>query len=247
MKDFLGDAKASAIIALIITFGAYIIGTIYYFFQGKGSVSWLFCLFFFLIVFVVLLISARSYDEEYKAKKQLKARRKAQIQERRESLIQARRTKAEEYDSQYGNCTKVITSPTDNGFDLIRVYESSLTIIIKDIPYKFNEIIGYSLNDNSRIIKGELSSSTYTSNASTIGRTVVGAALGGVAGAVIGGATAKQTTEYKQSEDKTIHDYSININVNRLSEPLVKLHIGKNEDLANEIAALINAIVVRNK
>ena len=91
-----------------------------------------------------------------------------------------------------------------------------------------------------------MSSSTSTSNVSALGRAVVGAALGGVAGAVIGGATAKQTTEYKQGENKTIHDYTVNINVNRLSEPLVKLYIGKDEDLANEIAALINAIVTRN-
>ena len=97
------------------------------------------------------------------------------------------------------------------------------------------------------MIKGEISSSTTTSNASALGRAVVGAALGGVAGAVIGGATAKQKTEYQQGIDKTIHDYTVNINVNRLSEPLVKLHIGENEDIANEVAALINAIVVRNK
>jgi hypothetical protein len=31
--------------------------------------------------------------------------------------------------------------------------------------------------------------------------------LGGVAGAVIGGTTAKQNTQFKQGEDKTIHDY----------------------------------------
>jgi hypothetical protein len=119
-------------------------------------------------------------------------------------------------------------------------------ILINDVKYGFDEIIGYSLTDNSRVIKGELSSSTSTSNTSAIGRAVVGAALGGVAGAVIGGATAKQTTEYKQEGDKTIHDFTVNINVNRLSEPLVKLYIGRNEDLVNEITALINAIVVRN-
>lgn len=246
MKDFLSDAKACTIISAIITFVAYIIGTIYYYFVGYGSVSWLFCLILFLFVFIILLISTRSYNDEYKYKKQLEKRRKAQIQEKKENQIQDRTNKAHEYDSQYGDCTKVISNPNDNDINFIRVYESSSTIIIKDLPFKFNEIIGYNLTDNSKVIKGELSSSISISNASTIGRAVVGAALGGVAGAVIGGATAKQTAEYKQGEDKTIHDYVVYININRLSDPLVKLYIGKHEDLANEVAALVNAIIVMN-
>lgn len=246
MKDFLSDAKACAIISLIVTVGAYLIGTLFLYFNGKGSVSWVFCMFFYLIVFGILLIATRSYNDEYQLEKQIQKRIATQLQQEKENEILLTANQAQEYDAQYGDCTKVISSPKGNNPNFIRVYEGSSTIILTDIPYKFEEIIGYNLTDNSRVIKGELSSSTSTSNTSAIGRAVVGAAIGGVAGAVIGGATAKQTTKYNQGEDMTVHDYTINVNVNRLSDPLVKLHIGKDEGLANEIVALINAVVIRN-
>lgn len=246
-NSFKSDAKASGILAVIFTVAAYIIGSIYFYFTGSNdSVSWVFILVFFIIVYAILLYAVRGYNDEYKAEKDLERRKAIQIQEKKEAQESVRLTRIAEYESLYGECTKVISNPGDSSQDFIRVYEKPSVIIIKDEKYSFDEIIGYNLTDNSRVIKGELSSSTSTSNASAVGRAVVGAALGGVAGAVIGGATAKQTTEYKQGEDKTIHDFSVNINVNRLSEPLVKLHIGRNEDLANEITALINAIVVRN-
>lgn len=243
--SFLSDAKASAILATIFTFGAFVVGSIYYYLQGRGSVTWQFCLIFFLVTFIIFLVSVRSYNDDYKAKKELERRKTLQIQEKKEVSERERQNQITEYESQYGQCTKVISNPSDFSHD-IRVYEESSVIILNGEKYYFNEIIGYNLSDNSKVIKGEISSSTSTSNASALGRAVVGAALGGVAGAVIGGATAKQKTEYQQGIDKTIHDYTVNINVNRLSEPLVKLHIGENEDIANEIAALINAIVARN-
>jgi hypothetical protein len=202
-------------------------------------------LIFFLVTFIIFLVSVRSYNDDYKAKKELERRKTLQIQEKKEVSERERQKQITEYESQYGQCTKVISNPSDSSHD-IRVYEESSVIILNGEKYYFNEIIGYNLSDNSKVIKGEISSSTSTSNASALGRAVVGAALGGVAGAVIGGATAKQKTEYQQGIDKTIHDYTVNINVNRLSEPLVKLHIGENEDIANEVAALINAIVARN-
>lgn len=243
-----GDVKACGILAVIITIVAYIIGSTYYYLtSSRDSVSWQFIVIFFIVVFVILLIATRSVNEDLKEKEDLKRRKAIQIQEKKAALAREKQTRIEEYEAQYGECTKVISNPGDSNQDFIRVYEQPAVIIINDVKYGFDEIIGYCLTDNSRVIKGELSSSTSTSNTSAIGRAVVGAALGGVAGAVIGGATAKQTTEFNQGEDKTIHDFTVNINVNRLSEPLVKLHIGKNEDLANEIAALINAIVVRNK
>lgn len=203
-----------------------------------------------VVAFAIVKVANVKERKEEKKRKQIEEERIRLLQKEKkekETRMRERQSKLEEYNVQYGECTKAISNPSDLLVDYIRVYEKPSVIIINDEKYEFNEIIGYNLTDNSKVIKGELSSSTSTSNASAIGRAVVGAALGGVAGAVVGGTTAKQKTEYKQGEDKTIHDFTVNINVNRLSEPLVKLHVGKNEDLANEIAALINAIVVRNK
>lgn len=208
-----------------------------------------------LVIITVIIgfaiVKATNIKEEEKINKIKQAEdRLAQLRQKeiaeKNARAKEKQKKDDGYESLYGVCAKEISNPNDFLRDYIRVYENSSIILINDVKYGFEEIIGYNLTDNSTVVKGGLSSSTSTSSASAIGRAVVGAALGGVAGAIIGGSTAKQTTEYKQGDDKTIHDYSININVNRLSEPLVKLHLGKNEDLANEISALINAIVVRN-
>lgn len=210
-----------------------------------------------LVVIIAIIIALgiakflnTNEKEEIKKRKMIYEERRKMIEKEKvekETRIRERQTKIETYKTQFGKCTKAISNPHDSMRDYIRVYEESSVILINDVKYRFDEIIGYNLTDNSKVIKGELSSSTSTSSPSAIGRAVVGAALGGVAGAVIGGTTAKQKTEFKQGEDKTIHDFTVNINVNRLSEPLVKIHIGNNEDLSNEISALINAIVARNK
>lgn len=212
------------------------------------TAKWIFIIFVVLLLVYVVFKAVRNRTERKNMKskeRRIEIEKRFELKKKESELNKLR--KITEYDRCYGVCNKVITNPNNLNIDFVRVYEKSSVIIINDEKYDFNEIIGYNLSDNSKVIKGEISSSTTTSNASAIGRAVVGAALGGVAGAVIGGATAKQKTEYQQGIDKTIHDYTVNINVNRLSEPLVRLHIGENEDIANEVAALINAIVVRNK
>lgn len=202
----------------------------------------------FLIVVIYLYSrSQKNIAEEREEKEKRRQLRHEEFLLKQKKEEEIKQRKIQEYEDNYGSCTKVIPNPKDNFCDYVRVYDKASVILLNDTVYDFAEIIGYSLTDNSTVIKGELSSTTSTSNTSAIGRAVVGVAIGGVAGAVIGGATAKQKTEFKQGNDKTIHDYTVNVNINSLTEPLVKLHIGKYEDTANEIAALINAIVVRNR
>ena len=203
-----------------------------------------------ILAYAIWIIIKKADDKEVEERKralQIEEHNRLQIKLQKKEENERRLRKINEYETAYGECTKVISNPNNSNCDFIRVYEKQSIILINEAKYGFDEIIGFKLTDNSRVIKGDLSSSTSTSNTSAIGRAVVGAALGGVAGAVIGGTTAKQNTQFKQGEDKTIHDYTVNINVNRLSEPLIMLHVGNNEGIANEIAALINAIVVRNK
>ena len=78
------------------------------------------------------------------------------------------------------------------------------------------------------------------------GRAVVGGILTGGAGAVIGGATAKKTTVSKQSSDKVYHDYTILINVDSLSDPIIKIPMGSDGKTVNEIVAMMNVIIHRN-
>lgn len=219
--------------------------------RTKGFVAFLKQVFIVAVILIAFIFFYKRFqkhiDEEKNKAEKWKQQQKEKIMLKQKEEEKKKQQKNKNYENNYGSCTKVIPNPKDTTCDYVRVYDKASVIILNDTVYDFAEIIGYSLTDNSTVVKGELSSTTSTSNASAIGRAVVGVAIGGVAGAVIGGATAKQKTEYKQGNDKTIHDYTVNININSLSEPLVKLHIGKYEDTANEIAALINAIVVRNR
>ena len=181
-----------------------------------------------IAAFAIWIIIKRADDKEVEERKrvlQIEEHNRLQIKLQKKEEREKRLRQINEYETAYGECTKVISSPSNSSCDFIRVYEKQSIILINEAKYGFDEIIGYNLTDNSRVIKGDLSSSTSTSSSSVIGRAIVGAALGGVAGAVIGGTSAKQNTQFKQGEDKTIHDYIVNVNVNRLSEPLVRLHV----------------------
>jgi hypothetical protein len=78
-----------------------------------------------------------------------------------------------------------------------------------------------------------------------LGRSVVGSVLGGTAGAIIGGTTAQQKTEYIQEDDRTIHDYTVIININSISNPVIRIHTGRDGKLTNEIVGLMNVIISR--
>lgn len=71
--------------------------------------------------------------------------------------------------------------------------------------------------------------------------------LTGGVGAVVGGATARKETTVKQENDKIIHDYTVIININSLSEPIVKIPLGTDGTKVNEIVGLMNVIISRKK
>lgn len=79
-----------------------------------------------------------------------------------------------------------------------------------------------------------------------IGRAVVGGVLAGGAGAVIGGTTAAKdtVTVATHANDTVIHDYTVVINVNSFSNPVVRIPLGK--DKVNEIVGLMNVIINAN-
>jgi hypothetical protein len=76
-------------------------------------------------------------------------------------------------------------------------------------------------------------------------RAVVGEVLIGGAGAIIGGSTASKTTISTQENDKVVHNYTIIVNVDSLSEPIIRVHIGTDGKTVNEIVGLMNVIINR--
>ena len=115
----------------------------------------------------------------------------------------------------------------------------------KDLP--MSDIISCTFNDNQRVEKGKVSYETKASTGNMAKRAVVGGILLGGTGAVIGGATAKTDTVVNQENDKIINDYTVIININSLSDPIVRIHLGKDGVKVNEIVGLMNVIINRRK
>lgn len=118
-------------------------------------------------------------------------------------------------------------------------------ILGNDLP--MCDVLSCTFNDNQEVIKGKVTYETKTKSGNMVKRAVVGDVLFGGAGAVIGGSTAKKTTTAIQENDKIQHDYTVIINVNSLSNPVIRIYLGQKGHKVNEIVGLMNVIIGRNK
>ena len=127
----------------------------------------------------------------------------------------------------------------------IHVYESKKNVFILGNKYNFNDIISCTFSDSPTTIKGKINATTKTNTGSMLGRAIVGDLVAGPAGAIIGGSTAEKNIEFIQENDTIIHDYTVIININSISNPIIRVHTGKRGGLTNEIVALMNVIIAR--
>jgi uncharacterized membrane protein len=198
------------------------------------------------IIFVVIFIIAAISGSQEEAKK--KAREEQLRLEREEKL----KIQTEEYNAlkQQFLATNGVPdkSLVISDLDLnseIHVYESSKKVFILGKEYSFKDVISCTFSDNPRIVKGKITAVTKSKNGNVIGRAIVGDVVAGPAGAIIGGTTAKKNTEYIQEDDKTIHDYTVIINMNSIAEPIIRIHTGEDGKLTNEIVGLMRVIISR--
>ena len=117
--------------------------------------------------------------------------------------------------------------------------------------YSFSDILNCTAEDDYKVIKGktEYTSQTKAKNGSTVGRAIVGGVLAGGAGAIIGGATAKKETKTiaHQKDDIIIHNYTIVVNVNSLTNPIVTIPLKSDKAKMNEIVGVLNVIINNNR
>lgn len=182
-------------------------------------------------------------EERKRKQEERKALKQAEI-EQKSPIYNAQK---EELILKYGQPDKSIPFEELNLQKEIIVFGkvNRIWLLGKDLP--MSDILSCTFNDNQRIKKGGVSYETKTSTGNMAKRAIVGGVLTGGVGAVVGGATARKETTVKQENDKVIHDYTVIININSLSEPIIKIPLGTDDAKVNEIVGLMNVIISRHK
>ncbi len=160
-------------------------------------------------------------------------------------IIPAYNTSLQELVKKYGSPTKSIVIEKYNLNKEIIVFEEAKRIWIcgNDLPMR--SILSCTYSDSPVTTKGKITSTTNTNNSNMVKRAVIGNVLAGEAGAIIGGATASKTTVLTQGSDKVFHSYTVIINVNSLTDPIIRVPVKEEGKLVNEIIALMNVIISR--
>lgn len=220
------------IIALCFMAGWYVLGSV---------------LIAILFIFFVAAIIGNNKNAEKKRiqQEELKARNAERIKQKEIDKQEYEKKKSELIDK-YGQIDKEISISECNANDVIWAFSkaSRLWLIGHDLP--MSSILSCNLSDASKTIKGKSTIQTKTNTGNMAKRAVVGGVLLGGAGALAGGVTAKKDGTIIQENDKVIHDYTVLVNIDSLSTPIVRLQCGTNGTLANEIIGLLNVIINRN-
>ena len=173
-------------------------------------------------------------------------------EEERQKEEEQQLKKAEEYIKQwkviedtYGMPNKSIMIEPNDINEEIDVFEEKKKVFIMGNMYDFADIISCYLTDDPITYKGKITSVTKTKDGDAIARALIGKTVGGTAGAIIGGATAKKQTEYYQEDDRVDHDYTVVINVNDITNPIIRINTEWDGEKAEEIVALMNVIILR--
>lgn len=145
----------------------------------------------------------------------------------------------------YGTLTRSIDISYYNIEDLklhedILIFQQSKIIVFGQKELKFDDILSCSMLDENE--NTHISQVTKTNTGSMLGRAAVGALTLGVAGAVVGAVTAK-----KESSSKFDVNYKglyiVKIGIKSIKEPTITLRFGSNKSKAEEVYALMQAII----
>ena len=172
-------------------------------------------------------------------------------EERRNTYDSAKAAALAEMEGQWGECTKDIFIDYSNPFSLtdrVWAFETAKKIVIGGNTYNFEDIIGFTLLNNSKTLYTAYTTGKSKKNLGSIAtRGIVGKLIAGDAGAAIGAMTAEEDYEYETEYDSEVeNDYRIYVNVNSISDPTITLNIGSNEEDAYEVSNLLNVIIARN-
>lgn len=205
-----------------------------------------------LIIALCLLfgISVIYFFKEYQ-KKEEENKRKLKIEEERHEKKQIEIKENEkdyklELEDKYGKITRIIPySHFDSDLleyhDDIIVFGEAKKIILYKKEYDFIDILSCSMyNQNRKEIPSKQVIRTKTG--SMLGRAAIGALTFGAAGAVVGAVTAnKESTSTIDSSH--IGSFIVKIGIKSIEEPTITLRFGNDKSKAEEVYAMIQAII----
>jgi ABC-type multidrug transport system fused ATPase/permease subunit len=207
-----------------------------------GTILLLIAIFAVIAIVISSQKDNKKREAQQKRSQELKAKREEDLKTR---IIPAYNESRTELINRYGNPTKVFLLEQYNLNKEIIAFEESKRIWICGNDFPMKSILSCTFTDDKKIVKGQITSTTKTNSGNMVKRAVVGDVLLGGAGAVIGGSTARKSTITTQEDDKVVHDYTVIINVDSLSEPIIRVHIGSDGKTVNEIVGLMNVIINR--
>ena len=160
-----------------------------------------------------------------------------------------------EYVSKYGNPEKILDTTyyaveDDHFYHRFLFFNDAKKIVFispdKQITIPYSQIIDYSINDYSFVTGSPSTATTTTDTGSIIGRAAVGAFLAGSTGAIIGGTTASKTTSFEDPNENVEPRFSILINTNTISKPIIEIDFEEHKDTLQQLVAILE-IILRNK
>lgn len=197
-----------------------------------------------VIFYLILGFAAIIFTVVFNNSHQSKASKEKEKIWKKYEIEQQNKTKhLAELKQQFSGPIAKIINYDNSHFVLISEKESS--IMINDHKYAFDDILKFTVSDNSIEVYAPTRSTTTTNTGSMLGRAIIGGVLTGGVGAVIGGATASKTTRTAQTSSETKHDYKIIVTVNRLSNPIEIMHLKRDEKTLNELCGLLTIILNR--
>ena len=212
-------------------------------------------LIFVVVAFGLIVVIGAISSESNQEKEAEREKRRKEARERREKELEEKKQvyelKKNEQTARLGEVDKVIPIEEYEIDKEIAIFGQAEKIVLLGNEYSFSDILNCTAEDDYKVIKGktEYTSQTKAKNGSTVGRAIVGGVLAGGAGAIIGGATAKKETKTiaHQKDDIIIHNYTIVVNVNSLTNPIVTIPLKSDKAKMNEIVGVLNVIINNNR
>lgn len=204
----------------------------------------------FWVMFAILAIAILGYFWGKQIKKeQIQLKLQKEEKTKRKVISKEQYTQyVNELCDKYGAITRsIVYRQSCYGEDNIKYYQDILVfqkpkmIVFGNKEYHFENILSCSMYDENQN-NTHISQVTKTKTGSMLGRAAVGALTFGVAGAIVGAVTAKKESASTITPTHS-GSYIVKIGIKSVKEPTVTLDFGNDKSKAEEVHALMQAII----